>query len=157
MNYFAPFKSVKNKLDELLAGYMLVATWRELDYPLKLVISPDASPEAQMSLLGDEEGSISPNARLCYTFSLDDINVELDGRLAVPESLMSKIMGYAKKMHHLWLEGFFAAVKNGDYEDLESLDDGDSGEPDEAYTSGENNDFDEFYSDEPGSPEPDGQ
>ncbi|MEG2526679.1 MAG: hypothetical protein RSA62_05610 [Oscillospiraceae bacterium] len=141
MNYFSPFQEVKEKLDDLIAEHHLVATWKMLDYPLRLIVYPNSSPEAQMTLLESSERTASSNARLCYTFDLNQINVAIEGKLNLPDSLMNSIKTYAKKMHYLWLQGYFAALK----EENGATDSGESELEKSAEDAPSDVDFEGFY------------
>ena len=149
MNYFKDYNETKEKLDNLIADFGLVASWRTETDPIRLILSPDASPEAQMSLLSVDDGrsATTPNARLCLTFELDNINVQIEGRLNLPQSVMNKIMCYAKKMHHFWLHGHFAAsMARSDHRiQMGSNTSEDSADDQELKGNG---DFDEFYQDD---------
>lgn len=114
MSYFEPFEKVLEKMLDKLAEYGLVATWQHQKFPLTLVVSPNASPESQVNLLGaDSEGAMSPDARLRYIFGVDHVDVQMDGRISLPDSVINEIKSCAKKMHYLWLQGYHANIKIG--------------------------------------------
>lgn len=110
MNYMINFTEISNRLDEVLAENKLVYSFRTDRYPIALIISPDASPDAQLALyeVSDENSTTSSDARLIFTFPVGGIGVKIQGRLVMSDALMSKVKGLAKKMHIAYLEAYFA-------------------------------------------------
>ena len=109
MNYFDNYHSELLKLEKLLAEERMVCTFHNTSYPIMLTISPDASPEAQMELFAlADDGATSRDARLTFTFPVGEIGMKISGRFIIPEALLNKIKGAAKKIHKAYLEGFFA-------------------------------------------------
>lgn len=109
MNYYDGYYSELLKLEKLLAEEQMVCTFHNSSYPIMLTISPDASPEAQMELFAlADDGATSRDARLTFTFPVGEIGMKISGRLIIPEALLNKIKGAAKKIHKAYLEGFFA-------------------------------------------------
>lgn len=109
MNYFKEFEAVATKLNELLAENMLTYKFSTAAFPITLTIMPDASMDAQMSMYEQAEDGVSSNdAKLVYSFKVGEIAVRVYGRIIMPDALMSKIKGLAKKMHYVWLQCYFA-------------------------------------------------
>ena len=109
MNYFKEFEAVASKLNELLAENMLTYKFSTAAFPITLTIMPDASMDAQMTMYEQSDDGVSSNdARLVYSFKVNEIAVRVYGRLIITEALMSKIKGLAKKMHYVWLQCYFA-------------------------------------------------
>lgn len=109
MKFYDVYASELLKLEKLLAEERMVCTFHDSSYPISLTISPDASPEAQMELFAlADDGATSRDARLTFTFPVGDIGMKISGRLIIPEALLNKIKGAAKKIHKAYLEGFFA-------------------------------------------------
>lgn len=101
------FSAVESKLNKLLAENNLVHSFKCSGYPIVLIVSQDTDPAAQMELFSQDEGTSSRDSRLAFIFQNGDIIVRTDSRLVISDSLMSKIKGYAKKMHYLFLQAFF--------------------------------------------------
>lgn len=146
MNYMKTYNHLADKLGGVLTEHGLVYTFRTNSYPMTLIISPDASPEAQMAMFDTgNDNATSSDARLIFTFPVDEIGIRVQGRLVMSDALMSKVKGLAKKMHKAYCEGFLACAieRDGGDDLLDDLDDGeDIDEEDEDAT------FDEFYEDE---------
>lgn len=102
------FQAVEEKLGDLLAENNLVHTFTTSSYPIVLTISQDKDPSAQMELYSQGGDLVSASdSRLNFIFQDGEIVVRTDSRLIIPDSIMSKIKGYAKKMHYFYLQGFF--------------------------------------------------
>lgn len=106
--YYANLVALENKLGETLNNEGMVFTLRTDRYPITLTISPNASPAAQMELFSMNDGSSSTDALMQFIFKLDALEIRTDNRFVISDALMSKIKGQAKKIHHAFLEGFFA-------------------------------------------------
>lgn len=110
-NYFADFNSIDDKLVELLNDNQLVRRFNPDHYPITLTISPDISPEAQMTMYSmAEDGASSRDAKLVFSFPVGEIGIRIVGRLIISDALMNKIKGLAKKMHYLYLQAQFAML-----------------------------------------------
>lgn len=109
MNPYANVVLLENKLAETLADNHLVHTFRTRSYPVVLTISQDVSPEAQIAIFEDTEGSVSSrDAKLRLIFELDGLKIQTDSRLVLTEALMNKLKGLAKKLNSAYKEAFFA-------------------------------------------------
>lgn len=106
--YYANLEALENKLGETLNNEGMVFTLKTDKYPITLTISPNASPAAQMELFSVSDGSSSTDALMQFIFKLDALEIRTDNRFVISDALMSKIKGQAKKIHHAFLEGFFA-------------------------------------------------
>lgn len=106
--YYANLVTLENKLGEILNNEGMVFTLRTDRYPITLTISPNASPSAQMALFSMNDGSSSTDSLMQFIFKLDALEIRTDNRFVISDALMSKIKGQAKKIHHAFLEGFFA-------------------------------------------------
>ena len=140
MNYFKEFEAIASKLNELLAENMLTYKFSTAAFPITLTITPDASMDAQMTMYEQsDDGMSSSDAKLVYSFKVNEIAVRVYGRLIITEALMNKIKGLAKKMHYVWLQCYFADSISTDKPQVSSQDEADEDtEPD----------FGEFYDDE---------
>ena len=109
MKCYEVYEAELRKLEQLLADNDMVCTFHGSSYPAMLTISPDTSPEAQMSLFTvSDDGATSRDARLTFTFPVGEIGMKIAGRLIISDALMNKIKGAAKKIHKAYVEGFFA-------------------------------------------------
>lgn len=110
-NYFADFNSIDSKLVELLDDNQLVRKFNTDGYPITLTITPNVSPEAQMTMFATaEDGASSRDAKLVFSFPVGEIGIRIVGRLIMSDALMNKIKGLAKKMHYLYLQAQFAML-----------------------------------------------
>lgn len=104
------FRSEETKLSELLAENGLSYTFNVYEYPICLIVSQNTDPGDQMEFYStDSENSSDKDSRLCFQFSDGEITIRTDSRLIIPDSLMTKIKGKAKKMHYLYLQAYFRA------------------------------------------------
>ena len=102
------FDSIKEKLDKLLCDNCLVGEFHCNSYPIYLSISQDVSPAAQMELYDTSDAGVSArDSRLLFIFQDASILVRTDSRMIIPDDLMSKIKGLAKKMHYMHLQIYF--------------------------------------------------
>lgn len=109
MRYYDALHAIENKLGKLLDDEGLVFSLHTSSYPITLVVSRDVSPEAQMELFSNADGDTSSvGAKLQFIFKLDALEIRTNDRLIISDALMTKIKGLAKKIHHAFLEGFFA-------------------------------------------------
>lgn len=109
MRYYEALDALKDKLTAALDDEGMLFTLNTDTYPITLTVSRNASPAAQMELFSVTDGSTSSNsARLQFIFKLDELKIRVDDRLVISDALMNKIKGLAKKIHHAFLEGFFA-------------------------------------------------
>lgn len=150
-NYFGPFNSVDSKLVELLDEHQMIRKFKTDTYPITLVITQNVSPEAQMALFDTaKDGASSRDAKLVFSFHVDELGVKVSGRLVMSDALMNKIKGMAKKMHYLYLQGEYAtlAERQKGFRRVDPLDDEDDDEPDpevEEPEEGDPDQFDEFF------------
>lgn len=107
--YYKACLDLQDKLLDLLNGEGLVFSFHTSSYPITLVVSRDVSPDAQMELFSNADGDTSSvGAKLQFIFKLDALEIRTNDRLIISDALMTKIKGLAKKIHHAFLEGFFA-------------------------------------------------
>ena len=108
MKYYENLATLENKLAKILNDEGMVFTFKTSQYPITLTVSRDASPSAQMAFYSMNDGASSADEKLQFIFKLDALEIRTDNRLVIPDTLMTKIKGQAKKIHHAFLEGFFA-------------------------------------------------
>ena len=108
MSISRQYTAINEKLGKLLADNGLVGTFKTDAYPISLTVSMDASPGAQMELFDvDATGASASDASLKFVFEDGDILVRTHSRLVIADDIMSKIKGFAKKLHYLYLQDFF--------------------------------------------------
>ena len=108
MKYYENLATLEDKLAKILNDEGMVFTFKTSEYPITLTVSRDASPSAQMAFYSMNDGASSADAKLQFIFKLDALEIRTENRLEIPDALMTKIKGLAKKIHHAFLEGFFA-------------------------------------------------
>lgn len=108
MSYYGNLATLEGKLAKILNDEGMVYTFKTSEYPITLTVSRNASPSAQMAFFSMNDGASSADAKLQFIFKLDALEIRTDNRLVIPDTLMTKIKGQAKKIHHAFLEGFFA-------------------------------------------------
>lgn len=122
------FQETEAKLETLLSENNLVHTFHIDKYPIYLSITQNMDPSAQMEMFDTSNDGVSArDAKLNFIFRDGEILVRTDSRLIIPDSLMSKIKGLAKKMHYLYLQAFFhgIAVRRDSGDDFNEPDDED--------------------------------
>ncbi len=140
MNRFDLFNKQLTKFQSLLAENELAGEFKTQSYPISLVITQEQRDEAQMEMFETEsDGVSSKDAKLVLTFPLEGIGVHIYGRLVLTDDLLNKIKSHGKKLRDLYLQGFFATLK-----DSPELERGDEN-PSEEFEA-DMSDFDEFFS-----------
>lgn len=150
MNYFEKFDAQEAKLANILDANGLLHSFNTDDYPMRLTITQNQAPDAQMALYEQEtDGFSSRDAKLVLTFPVGEIGVQVYGRLIISDALMGKIKNHAKKMRDLWLQANFATSLLPERQRLD-----DDTEPDCDEAEGENNAaFEDFFGDDGGAPD----
>ena len=111
MKEIIQYQDVEGKLNKLLDENGLVGAFHVDKYPIVLSVGQNQSPAAQMELDDTVDNDASArDAKLKFIFRDGEILVRTDSRLVIPDALMSKIKGYAKKMHYLYLQSFFHKI-----------------------------------------------
>lgn len=154
-NYFADFNSIDDKLVELLDDNQLVRKFNTDGYPITLTITPNVSPEAQMTMFAmAEDGASSRDAKLVFSFPVGEIGIRIVGRLIMSDALMNKIKGLAKKMHYLYLQAQFAMLNEQGvaFPRVTPLNDEEDEPEDREDTAADADEFGEFFDDD-GEPE----
>lgn len=108
MNYYKNLAALEDKLTATLNDEGLLFALDTSKYPITLTVSHNKSPAAQMEFFSAGESISSTDAMLKFIFKLDALEIRVDNRFIISDALMSKIKGQAKKIHHAFLEGFFA-------------------------------------------------
>ena len=153
-NYFTDFNVIDDKLVKLLNEHQLVRSFNTDTYPITLTISPDISPEAQMTMYSvAEDGASSRDSKLIFSFPVGDIGVKVSGRLVITDKLLGKIKGLGKTLHYLFLQAHFAMMaEQRVFPRVQALEpEEDAEESDEPVDDGQD-EFADFFS-EDGEPE----
>lgn len=107
-DYFSDFNELNAKLTDVLEEAGLVHTFKADAYPIALVVKPQADVSTQMQLFSADNGTSSLDMSMILTFRLDGLEIRTDNRLVMPDALMTKIKGMAKKLHYAYLQADFA-------------------------------------------------
>ena len=108
MNKFAEknlFDETHEKLEKLTLKTGLLFLFQAETYPIMLSVWPDPEVEAQLDMLG-EENIGKEGACIVFIFADGEIIVRTTGKFTLPDALMSKIKGYAKKLHYFYLQAY---------------------------------------------------
>lgn len=101
-------QEITDKLETLLEDNNLCFRFDRGGYPIRLVVTQNTGVSEQMEIYRNTTDAVSSrDARLEFIFAHADIIVRTDSRLVIPDALLSKIKGYAKKMNYLYLQAFF--------------------------------------------------
>lgn len=106
---FSLLQELGGKLTKLLSDNDLDCKFNTDQYPITLSIFHDSESDGQLEMDDGEpadDGS-ARDAKLDFVFVDGDIVIRVDKRLEIPDSLMSKIKGLAKKMHYMYLQAYF--------------------------------------------------
>lgn len=106
-NYFSEFSELEDKLSDILDEAGLVHRFNTDTYPIRLTVRPQRHAGAQMQLFS-MEGASSADMSIVFIFKLDGLEIRTDNRLVMPDALMTKIKGMAKKLHYAYLQADFA-------------------------------------------------
>lgn len=102
------FDTLQEKLDKLLDDNGLVGELHCTAYPIYLSVSQNVAPAAQLELYDTSDAGVSArDSRLLFIFRDGSILVRTDSRMIIPDDLMSKIKGLAKKLHYMYLQHYF--------------------------------------------------
>ncbi len=109
MNCFYKYEAEAEKMETLLIENGLLFDFNTETYPLTMTVQPNTTPDEQMAMFEQAtDGVSSQDAKLVLQFPVGEIVVRVYGRLVISDNLLNKIKNQAKKMHYLWLQGYFA-------------------------------------------------
>ena len=110
-DYFIGVRTLEDKLAELLAENNLLHVTDKNRYPITLTVTQNQASDAQMEIWANADGSTSSqDSVLRFVFYLDGMEIQTLNRLSLPDTLMSKIKGLAKKIHAAYVHAYFAAT-----------------------------------------------
>lgn len=112
MGEFDLFGEQLEKFNGLLAENGLTGTFRCTRFPIEVEIERDEVSGGQASMFEDEEeNATNPQTRIVLRFPIGAMTVEVVGKIILAEKTLNKIKSQAKKLHDLYLQGFFASEK----------------------------------------------
>ena len=119
-------EALQTKLKNICEENELIPVFKNKQYPVTLIIQPDTSGDAQMSLLEDGERPNPKGSELRFIFRDGKITTRTIGGIEMAESLRERLKNHFKKMHYAWLQVYFL-------ESLQNKSQGASeGEPEES-------------------------
>ena len=110
MGEFDLFGEQLEKFNGILAENGLVGKFKPQKFPIEVEIVQDMFARGQMSMLDDEEGNLPPT-KIVLQFPIGAMTVQFVGKIILAEKTLNKIKSQAKKLHDLYLQGFFASEK----------------------------------------------
>lgn len=109
MNYYNDVSVLNLKLKKILTPHNLLHEFNKEKYPVTLTIKQNQTPDAQMAIYENAEGSVSScDAVLRFIFKLEGLEVQTDSRLVISDELFNKIKNIAKKLHAAYTAAYFA-------------------------------------------------
>lgn len=112
MDEFDLFGEQLEKFNGLLAENGLVGKFKCSRFPIEIEIERDELSRGQRSMFDEEEaGETNPQTRIVLRFPIGAMTVEFVGKIILAEKTLNKIKSQAKKLHDLYLQGFFASEK----------------------------------------------
>ncbi len=112
MDEFNLFGEQLEKFNGLLAENGLVGKFKCTRFPIEVEIERDMVSRGQTSMFDEEEDEkLNPQTRIVLRFPIGAMTVEFVGKIVLAEKTLNKIKSQAKKLHDLYLQGFFASEK----------------------------------------------
>lgn len=112
MDEFNLFGEQLEKFNGLLAENGLVGKFKCTRFPIEVEIERDMVSRGQASMFDEEEDeSLTQKTRIILRFPIGAMTVEFVGKIVLAEKTLNKIKSQAKKLHDLYLQGFFATEK----------------------------------------------
>jgi len=106
LNEAGKYEVLKKKLDNICEKHNLVWHIYTSCYPVQMVFQPLTDMDSQMSMLEQDEGYISPNAKLTLIMQNGDIEEKTEGRTQWPKTLKDKLFRLFKNMYLCYVEYF---------------------------------------------------
>lgn len=105
-------------------------------YPVRILIGPDQSMEAQMSMLDQDVGHNGKDATICFVFADGKLTYKISDGFVVNEALFNKLKNLAKKIHAAWLWVYFRESLDHAKQQALAEDHQDDATEDAAFTEG---------------------
>ena len=119
MNKFELFNEKLEKFKGMLAENGLVGEFRAEQYPIEIEVERDASA-AQIGMFSDKsKDAMFRETKIVLTFPVGAVGVHFFGKLVIADKTLNKIKSQGKKLHELYLQGFFAEMKEAEEDDEE--------------------------------------
>lgn len=100
-------ETLQTKLKNICEENGLIPVFKNKQYPVTLIIQPDTSGDAQMSLLEDGERPNPKGSELRFTFRDGKILYRTTGGIELSEATFNKLKNLFKKLHYAWLQVYF--------------------------------------------------
>lgn len=100
-------EALLTKLNNTCEENDLVYKFESGRYPVRILIGPDQSMEAQMSMLDQDVGHNGKDATICFVFADGKLTYKISDGFVVNEALFNKLKNLAKKIHAAWLWAYF--------------------------------------------------
>lgn len=100
-------EALLTKLNNTREENDLVYKFESGRYPVRILIGPDQSMEAQMSMLDQDVGHNGKDATICFVFADGKLTYKISDGFVVNEALFNKLKNLAKKIHAAWLWVYF--------------------------------------------------
>ncbi|WP_418710780.1 hypothetical protein [Allofournierella sp.] len=100
-------EALLTKLNNTCEENDLVYKFESGRYPVRILIGPDQSMEAQMSMLDQDVGHNGKDATICFVFADGKLTYKISDGFVVNEALFNKLKNLAKKIHAAWLWVYF--------------------------------------------------
>lgn len=100
-------ETLLKKLSNICEENELIPVFKNKQYPVTLIIQPDTSGDAQMSLLEDGERPNPKGSELRFTFRDGKILYRTTGGIELSEATFNKLKNLFKKLHYAWLQVYF--------------------------------------------------
>lgn len=100
-------EALQTKLKNICEENELIPVFKNKQYPVTLIIQPDTSGDAQMSLLEDGERPNPKGSELRFTFRDGKILYRTTGGIELSEATFNKLKNLFKKLHYAWLQVYF--------------------------------------------------
>lgn len=113
MSEITLYQAQKKKLSGLCDEHKLTFRFLKETYPIKLIVSPLVSMDAQMSMLEnvEEVGYRDPGSSMTWTFEDGQLTTTVSGgTFTISKALRSKIESILLKMISFWQQYFFRCV-----------------------------------------------
>ena len=119
MREFDLFDKQMVNFEELLAENGLTAKFKKDGYPIEVEIRKAFDKSGQIGMFMETDKDKNENSRIVVRFPIGAVNVQFHGKISITEKFLNKIKSQTKKLHDLYLQGFFAMVKKEVEEDGE--------------------------------------
>ena len=107
MSEISKFQEYTKKLQGICDENNLVYRFIKDGYPVRLIIAPSSGVSEQLSLLAEEHGHMSPDAKLMFSYLNGEISYRTINDFTISEALFNKLKNLFKNMSLYWHMFFF--------------------------------------------------